>query len=287
MDNDAFELMIVKYGICGIFILLLVIRSVSFIGAGEVGVPFDPLADGVQTGEFTEGLNFKAPWVSIDTYNIKTQDYTMSRVIDEGAEERDDRIRTVTSEGLYVDLDVTVLYRIDPTKADEIRKNVGRDGQYQSIVVRPTIRTAVRESVSTYVAMDIYGDRRKEVETAIHDKITAQLDKRHILIERVLLRDVELPEELTRAIELKKAAEQEALKMEYILQKETLEKERKIIEAEGIFEANKIIDESLTKEWLTYYWILNLKEHESVLYVPVGDGGMPLLKEVGQSAKQS
>ena len=66
-----------------------------------------------------------------------------------------------------------------------------------------------------------------------------------------------------------------------------MEKERKIIEAEGIFEANKIIDESLTKEWLTYYWILNLKEHESVLYVPVGDGGMPLLKEVGQSAKQS
>lgn len=267
--------------IVAIVILLIVVSSmVVVIGAGETGVKFNPFAGGVQSDEFTEGFHFKAPWVHVDRYNIKTQDYTMSRVVEEGAVKRDDRIRTVTKEGLYVDLDITVLYKIDPTKADEIRRTIGLDGQYQGIVVRPTIRNAVREVISSYNAMDIYGEKRPIVEQKMHEILVEQLRARNIIVERMLLRDVELPAELSAAIEAKKTAEQEALRMEYVLDKEKLEKERKIIEAGGISEANKIIAGSLSTEYLTWYWIDNLHTHESVIYVPVGEAGMPMFKEI-------
>lgn len=269
-------------GIVAIIVILFiaVLTMTVIIGAGEAGVKFDMLKDGVQPDEFTEGFHFKAPWVSVDRYNIKTQDYTMSKIVEEGQTKRDDRIRTVTKGGLYVDLDITVLYRIDATKADVIRKSIGIDGQYQEIVVRPTVRNAVREVISSYEAMDIYGDKRSEVEMRIYNTIAEQLNPRNILVERMLLRDVGLPEQLTKAIETKKTAEQDALKMEYILDKERMEKDRKIIEAGGISEANKIIAGSLTKEYLTWYWIDNLHTHESVIYVPVGDGGMPMFREI-------
>lgn len=262
--------------IVAIFIMLIAIFSMFIIiGPGEVGVKFNPFAEGVQSSELTEGFHIKAPWVHVDKYNVKTQDYTMTK-----AGTRDERIRTVTKEGLYVDLDITVLYKIDSTKADEIRRTIGKDGQYQEIIIRSMVRSAVREIVSNYNAMDIYGEKRPMVEQQMYDKLAEQLLERNIIAEKILLRDVELPKELSVAIEAKKTAEQEVLKMEYILETEKLEKERKVIEAEGISSANIIIGESISQEYLSWYWIDNLDKHESVIYVPIDESGMPLFKQV-------
>lgn len=240
---------------------------VTIIGPGETGVKFNLFAGGVQDDEFIEGFHFKAPWVKVDKFNVRTQEYT-------------DSIRTVTKEGLYVTLDTTTLYRIKPDKANVIRQTIGKDGRYQGIVVSPTVRNAVREIVSRYDAMDIYGDKRAIIEAEIYETMSIQLQPRHIVIEKLLIRDVELPVELSKAIEAKKTSEQEALRMEYILDKEMLEKERRLIEAEGISGANNIIAGSLTQEYLTWYWIDNLDTHNSVIYVPVGDAGLPLFREV-------
>ena len=253
---------------------------ITIVGAGETGVKFDLLAGGVQEDELGEGIHLKWPWVKVDTFNARTQDYTMSKVVEEGAVRRDDRVRTVTKEGLYVDLDITVLYRIMPDKADEIRQTIGKEGQYQEIVIRPTVRNAVREIISKYNAMDIYGENRATIEDEMYEAMATQLLLRNIVVEKLLIRDVGLPAELAKAIEAKKTSEQEALRMEYILDKEKLEKERRIIEAEGISSANKIIAGSLTREYLTWYWIDNLDTHNSVIYVPVGDAGLPLFREV-------
>jgi regulator of protease activity HflC (stomatin/prohibitin superfamily) len=242
---------------------------ITLVGAGETGVKFNLLADGVQDDEFGEGIHLKAPWVKVDKFNVRTQEYT-------------DSIRTVTEEGLYVNLDITVLYRIIPTKADVIRQTIGKDGSYQSIVVVPTGRNAVREIISQYDAMDIYGEKRAIIEKEMSDIVTEQLYERHIIVEKLLIRDVGLPEELTKAIEAKKTSEQEALRMEYVLDKEALERDRKIIEAEGISGANEIIAGSLTTEYLTWYWIDNLDTHDSVIYVPVGDAGLPMFREVNE-----
>jgi regulator of protease activity HflC (stomatin/prohibitin superfamily) len=263
-----------------IVLVVLLTRSLFTVGAGEVGVVFDPLGGGVQPSEAQEGLNVKPPWASVAKYNTKTQDYTMSGVIEEGQIQRADRINTVTSEGLYVGLDITVLFRIDSTKADEIRRKIGLEGEYQQIVVRPAIRSTIREIVSNHTAADIYGEGRATVEAEIYEKLASNLQTRSINVEQILLREVELPAEITRAIEAKKQAEQEALRMQYVLEKEKLEKERKLIEADGIAGANKIIADSLSREYLAWYWIDNLDEHESVVYMVPSESGVPLFKDI-------
>ena len=275
---DVFSIAIIIMGMFGYSI-------VTIVGAGETGVKFNLLAGGVQEDELGEGIHLKAPWVKVDKFNARTQDYTMSKVVAEGAVRRDDRVRTVTKEGLYVNLDITVLYRIMPDKADVIRQTIGKEGQYQEIVIRPTVRNSVREIISKYNAMDIYGENRAIVEDEMYEAMATQLRSRNIVVEKLLIRDVGLPEELARAIEAKKTSEQEALRMEYVLDKEKLEKERRIIETEGISGANEIIAGSLTHEYLTWYWIDNLDTHNSVIYVPVGDAGLPLFREVADEVE--
>lgn len=267
-------------------VILLVVATiggwtfVTVIDAGETGVKFNLLTDGVQEEEFDEGFHFKWPWVIVSKFNTKTQEYTMSKVVEEGALKRDDRVRTVTCEGLYVDLDITVLSRIDADEADNILQTIGVEGQYQEIIIRPTVRNSVREVISQYEAMDIYGAKRATIENEIYELMRTRLHDRDIIMEALMIRDVELPKDLATAIEAKKTAEQDAFQMEYILKKEMQEKDRKIIEAEGISEANDIIAGSLTNEYLTWYWIDNLDTHNSVIYVPVGDAGLPLFREV-------
>ena len=274
--------------VIGVVILmgLIIIGSVSgyffitMVGAGETGVKFNLLADGVQENEFGEGIHIKAPWVKIDKFNTRTQEYTMSKIVNEGTIERDDRVRTVTSEGLYVDLDITVLYKIVPDKANIIRQTIGTEGEYQEIIIRPTVRNAVREVISKYEAMDIYSEKRGIIEEEIYSVMHTQLIPRNIIIEDMLIRDVEIPKELSTAIEAKKTAEQLVLEMEYVLETEEKIKAQRIIEAEGISEANEIIAGSLTDEYLTWYWIDRLDTHDSVIYVPIGESGLPLFREV-------
>ena len=136
-------------------LVIILSRSLFTGGAGEVGVIFDPLGGGVQAAEAQEGLNVKPPYASVARYNTTTQDYTMSAVAEEGTLKTGDRVKTVTSEGLYVGLDITVLYRIDPSRADELRSNIGLEGEYQQIVVRPAIRSTIREVISNHEASDI------------------------------------------------------------------------------------------------------------------------------------
>jgi len=107
------------------------------------------------------------------------------------------------------------------------------------------------------------------------------LKQKGIILERVLLRHVQLPIQLTDAIEQKLTAEQNIQKKAFEVQEATQEAARKREEAQGIADANTIISTSLTENYLRWYWIENLDTHNSVLYVPVGSGGMPIFKEVG------
>jgi prohibitin 2 len=268
--------------IAAIFILLILIiggvKSIFTIPAGVVGVRFDPLGGGISEKQYTEGLHVKAPWVTIYGYNAKTQVFTMA-----GTGESTNEItsaasvQNVTNEGLYITLDLSVQYKIDPTKAWVIRQNVGEDGDYQQIVVLPQIRSTLRDVVSQHSAAEIYGEGKALVESEIYTDLTAKLAGYNIIVESVLLRDVILPDQLVESIELKKAAEQEALRMEYVLQTAGFEAERKVLEAQGIADANQIIADSITESYLYWYWIEMLKENPSTIYVVPSDGsGLPI-----------
>ena len=278
-DNQKIGLGI--FAVCLIiFLAVWIPMSLFTVGYGEVGVRFDPFGGGVSVKEYSQGMHLKAPWVKISKFNVRTQDYTMSMIAEEGNIQRDDRIACITNEGLRVDLDITVLYSAVANKCDEILSTVGADGDYQAIVVRPTIRSVIRNVVSNHDAAYIYSETRGAVEQEIFDTMSPMLAEYNINVEKVLLRAVVLPQLLTQAIDEKKQAEQQFLRMQYILDTAEKEAERKVIEAGGIAEANKIIGKSLTEEYLSWYWLENLKNHSNVVYIIPSESGLPIFKDI-------
>jgi len=261
-----------------ILFLIFLFNAVRIIDAGETGVY--SLFGKVKDNEVRSGIHIINPFAKITPMSIRTEEYTMSVTKGEGRVQGADAITSLTKEGLSVDLDMTVLYRLDEDKASDIYKTVGLN--YENKILRPSIRTVIRDIIAQYEAKDIYSEKRQEAADKIRDNLSADLELRGIIIEDVLLRNVALPSNLAKAIQEKLQAEQEAQKYEFILQREVKEKERKIIEAEGQRDAQKIINESLTTNYLYYLYINGLKDREGTIYVPTGNNtGVPLFRDLG------
>jgi len=257
--------------IVGIIVVIMLLTScVVAVPVGHVGVV--DLFGNVDANERQPGLQLKNPFAGVAMMSVKTQEYTMSYVKGEGVKYESDVISSLTKEGLSVDLDITVLYRLDPSKAVDIYSTIGTD--YKNVIVRPQIRTVIREVIAKYEAKQIYSADRTEISLKIFEYLEPELASRGLIIEKVLLRHVQLPTELTTAIEAKLTAEQNIEKKRFEVQIEEQEAARKRIEAQGIADAQTIIDESLTDEYLKWYWIENLDTHNSVIYVPIDPQGM-------------
>jgi prohibitin 1 len=283
-------------GILVILVMVFIYMMTFTIGAGEVGVRYDMFGKFdieneqgelsqtvIALEEYGEGFQVKAPWVKINTFDVRQQSMTMGGqedfVVDGEPISASHMMYSVTNEGLSIGLDITIWFRLDPAKADAMLRNYGADNAYQEQLVRPAVRSVIRDVVAEHTAIDIYGAGKDVVQQEILERLEETLNPKYIIIEDVLLREIKLPAVLVIAIESKKAAEQAALEMEYVLQKEEQEKLRKIIEAQGIAEANSIIDKSITANWLTYYWIGVLPD-ANVVYIPVGENGLPIFKPV-------
>lgn len=226
------------------------------IDAGTVGVQslFGKVSDGV----LTSGLNFVNPLVEVEPIDVKTQNYTMSAVRDEGDKEGDDAIRVLTSDGLEVIVDLTVLYRVIPTEAPKILREIGPN--YQDKIVRPVTRTRIRDNAVNYEAVALYSSKRQQFQNKIFQQIEKDFKVRGLLLESLLIRNINLPESVKKTIESKINAEQESQKMQFVLSKEKQEAERKRVEAQGISDYQKIISESLTDRQLQYEQIKAQKE---------------------------
>jgi len=270
---------LVVWVISGIFLLWLFFASIVIIDAGETGVY--SLFGKVKDEELRSGFHLVIPLARVTKMSIRTEEYTMSITQGEGARYGSDAITSLTKEGLSVDLDMTVLYRIKEDNASDIYREVGLN--YDEKIIRPTIRTVIRDIIAQYEAKDIYSEKREEASQKIEDSLRSDLEERGIIIENVLLRNVVLPSNLSKAIQEKLQAEQEAEKYDFILDKEKKEKERKVIEAEGQRDAQKIINESLSTNYLYYLYINDLKEREGTIYVPTNPStGMPLFRDLGR-----
>jgi len=166
-------------------------------------------------------------------------------------------------------------------KASDIYKDVGLS--YDEKIIRPTIRTSIRDIIAQYEAKDIYSEKREEAAQRIQESLKDALESRGVIVEKVLLRNVALPANLANAIQEKLQAEQEAEKYDFILAREKKEKERKIIEAEGQRDSQQIINQSLTQNYLYYLYIKDLKDRQGTIYVPTNPStGMPLFRELGK-----
>jgi len=261
-----------------VFGIWLFFASVQVIEAGETGVY--SLFGKVRETELSSGIHLVIPLAKVTRMTIRTEEYTMSIAQGEGRKYGADAITSLTKEGLSVDLDMTVLYRLNEEKASDVYREVGLG--YEEKIIRPMIRTSIRDIIANYEAKDIYSSKREEASAKIQESLKAVIEPRGIVIEKVLLRNVALPMDLAQSIQSKLQAEQEAEKYDFVLAKEKKEKERKIIEAEGQREAQKIINESLTTNYLYYLYVNGLKDREGTIYVPTGTNtGVPLFRNLG------
>lgn len=230
--------------------------SIRQIDAGHVGVV--SLFGNVSDRSLTPGLNFVNPVASVSEVDVKTQNYTMSGVADEGQKGGDDAIRVLTADGLEVIIDLTVLYRVLPTEAPRIYREIGID--YSDKIVRPVTRTRIRDNAVYYDAVALYSTRRDEFQNRIFRAIEKDFKQRGLFLEQLLVRNITLPTSVKQTIESKINAEQEAQKMQFVLQKERQEAERKRVEAQGIADYQKILATGLSDRQLQYEQIKAQRE---------------------------
>ncbi len=242
----------------GFFIIILGLLSSMFkqIDAGKVGVK--SLYGSVQPDVLESGLHLINPLLDVTEFDTQTQNYTMSAIHGEGAQEGDDAIRVLSNDGLEVVIDLTVLYRVSSEATPKIFKQIGVN--YTDKIVRPVTRTRIRDNAVYYDAVALYSTKRNEFQQRIFKTIEADFKSRGLILEQLLIRNINLPTSVKASIESKINAEQDAQKMTFILQKEKQEAERKRVEAQGIADYQRIISTGLSDKQLQYEQIKAQKE---------------------------
>ncbi len=263
--------------IAGVLILLgIITSSVIQIDAGEIGIKV--LFGSVKNDVLHSGLHLVNPLYEIKKIDVKTQNYTMSGVHDEGNKVGDDAIRVLTSDGLEVTIDLTVLYRVGALDAPKLYQQTGLD--FKDKIVRPITRTKIRDNAVYYQAIELFSTKRDEFQQRIYRSIDGDFKKRGLLLEQLLVRNITLPNSVKASIESKINAEQDAKKMEFVLQKEKQEAERKRVEAQGIADYQRIINTGLTDQQLQYEQIKAMKEialSQNSKIVVMGKGNSQIL----------
>lgn len=237
----------------GVVVILigLSISCVVQVEPGQVGV--QKLFGKVNDNILESGLNVINPLVKVVMFDVRTENYTMSGVTDEGTKTGDDAIRVLSADGLEVIVDLTVLYKVVPSEAPRILKEVGTD--YRNVLVRPICRTKIRDNAVYYDAVALYSTKRDEFQNRIFTSIESNFKERGLMLEQLLVRNLTLPASVKATIESKINAEQDAQKMTFVLQKERQEAERKRVEAQGIADYQKILSTGLSDRLLQYEMI--------------------------------
>lgn len=256
-----------RYAVIGVALLLLFLigNPLTVVPAGDVGVK--DFFGNVSTSILPAGVHVVIPFTKVVKMSIKTQE------IKETAE-------VPSKEGLMMDLEASVLYRLDPSKAPEIYRTVGRD--YASIAVLPQIRSALREITASYEAKDLYSSQREKIASEIFDLINKMSGGRGIITEAVLLRKIGLPALVANAIQEKLKREQEAEQMKFVLQKEEQEAHRKRIEAQGVADFQKIVAQGISQQLLEWKGIeatekLALSPNTKIVVIGNPKSGLPII----------
>lgn len=258
-------LRLIGLGIIGFVLVIVLFSSITRVDTGRVGVL---TLFGRVTGEtLGEGIHLINPLKTNNEMSVQTQTLKESASVP-------------SSEGLMMALDTSLIFHLNPDRAAEVFQKIGAD--YQDKVVENQLRSAIRESTASHTANALYTGEREIVAKQIQDRISEDLAKRGITVEAVLLRDIQLPATLKASIEAKQQAEQEALAMNFRLQKETQEAQRKRIEAAGVRDFQQIVAQGITPsllEWKGIEATENLAKSGNAKVVVIGNNknGLPLI----------
>lgn len=271
----------------GLAFLALISASFTIIEPGFVGVPV--LFGNVGSQSLPAG--FHPIFFLTDVYkmSIQTKNYTMSSVNNEGNKAGDDAVATLSRDQLILKFDVSVWYHLDPSQANNVYSNIGLN--YEEVIVRPAIRTALVNAATKFDASDVMSLQRDAYTKMVTDLLLQELNGKGVVLDKVLIRNVEPPTTVSDAIAAKLKASQEAQQMEYTIQFAQKEAERKAIEAQGISNAQKIIGNGLTQNYLQWYYISQLKEvvsspNNSTIILPYDQKLTPLLNIGGKKSEK-
>ncbi|MCP4685513.1 MAG: prohibitin family protein [bacterium] len=258
----------------GLPLLLIVIFALSSWGcgtqvpSGHRGVFYSKFGDGTEFGNiYPEGFAWHLPWNSMFVYRTQVQ-------------ERKESLTVLSSDGASIRLEVSILYRPDAGKIDSLQVEIGPN--YYNDVVAPNLRGIARGVAGRYKPEEIYSTKRDEMAASILSELTAELAMKWVAIENVLVRDVVIPAKISEAINFKLTADQEAQKMQFTIEKEKLEAERKRIEAGGIADFQKIVSAGITNSYLKWKGIeatQRIAESPNSKVIMVGNSseGMPVI----------
>ncbi|UII30580.1 prohibitin family protein [Fulvivirga ulvae] len=268
MDNRKFLPIIIIIVIAAVVLIGLSSSIFYTIDAGERAVIFYKFGGGLdKENVHTPGFGMKAPWNNLHVYEVREKSI-------------EEKMDVLDKNGLSINVDVTLRFHPIYDQIGHLHENFGVS--YINTLVIPEVRSAVRQVMGRFSAEEIYSTKRGEVESMIKTETEKSLNENNCEMRALLIRSINLPEQIRLAIENKLKQEQEALAYQFRLDKEKSEAERKRIAAEGEAVANKIINNSLTPELLKMRGIeatLELAKSPNSKVVVVGSGkdGMPLI----------
>ena len=258
-------LRILGLAVIGFIVVIALFSAVTRVDSGAVGVL---TLFGRVTGEvLPEGLHLISPFKTNHELSVRTQEIKETASVP-------------SSEGLVMSLDTSLIFHLNPDKAAEVFQKIGP--RYDEVLIEPNLRAAIREATASHTANALYTGEREMVAKQIYDQLSNLLGQRGFIVESVLLRDIQLPSTLKSSIEAKQQAEQEALAMNFRLQKETQEAQRKRIEAQGIRDFQQIVAQGISPQLLEWKGIeatenLAKSPNSKVVVVGGGKNGLPLI----------
>jgi prohibitin 1 len=253
-----------------LLVLFLIGNPITVVPAGHVGVK--DFFGSVSSSTLPPGVHVVFPFTRVVKMSVKTQE------VKETAE-------VPSKEGLTMDLEGSLLFRLDPARAPDIYKTIGPD--YEEIAVHPQIRSAIREVTATYEAKALYSAERDKIANETYLLFAKMSKDRGIIAEAVLLRKIGLPTVVANAIQEKLKREQEAEQMKFVLQKEEQEASRKRIEAQGIADFQKIVASGISAQLLEWKGIeatekLALSQNSKIVVIGNPKSGLPIILSGGE-----
>jgi prohibitin 1 len=245
--------------------LIAVLQLWTIIPAGHVGV-IDFFGN-VSDNTLYPGVNFVNPMANVVKFDARTQEIR-------------ETMNVPSKEGLAVELEISVLFHLSFENANKIYKTVGEN--YVEKILIPQFRSVVRGVTASYDARALYTAEREVLAKLIETGLAKLVDPRGITIESAPLRQILLPAGLTASIEEKLKAEQESQRMQFILQRETQEAERKRIEAKGIADFQDIVSKGISDQLLKWKGIeatekLANSSNSKVVIIGSGKEGLPII----------
>jgi regulator of protease activity HflC (stomatin/prohibitin superfamily) len=260
-------LMIMAIGLFGVMF-----PACASVNSGMEAIEWTP-SGGTSKAVLAEGYHFVSPLSQVYQYDLREQ-------------EHQEQLEVLANNGLSIVLDTSILYKPVSTELFLLQTEIGSD--YYRVLLAPILQSGARKVVGRYTPEEIYSTKREEVEREILQEVTRKIQSRHLQVDSILIRDVHLPKIVQDAIERKLEQEQRALEMQFVLDRERKEADRKRIEAAGIADYQQIISKGLTKEILEWKEIeaiekLSRSPNEKTIVLGGGKGGLPLILDAGTS----